>query len=84
MATPLQRPEAFTERKSLTDEEAKALDVDSKKRTLASERLAIELPNEVGDYNAAFKEDSRSALPTTLFHHHGPQGRKTAALHAGS
>src|SRR6266404_513118 len=62
-ATPLQRPQALAAKEFLTDEEAKALEVDSRQRTLASDRQAIERPKEVGDYNAAFKEDARWALP---------------------
>src|SRR5437016_1322657 len=62
-ATPLERPQAFAGREFLTDEEAKALEQTSKERVKASDRQASERPGEVGDYNAAFKEDSRWALP---------------------
>ena len=62
-ATPLQRPQALAGKEYLTDEEAKALERASKAQTLASDRQAVEHPKEVGDYNAAFKEDSRWALP---------------------
>ena len=62
-ATPLQRPQALAGKEFLTDAEAKALEVDSRERTLASDRQAVEHPKEVGDYNAAFKEDARWALP---------------------
>ena len=62
-ATPFERPQAFAGREFLTDEEAKALEQTSRERTKASDRQASERPDEVGDYNAAFKEDSRWALP---------------------
>jgi len=62
-ATPLQRPLALAGKEFLTDEEAKAVERASKAQTQASDRQAVERPKEVGDYNAAFKEDSRWALP---------------------
>src|SRR5260370_5252796 len=61
-ATPFERPQAFAGREFLTDEEAKALEQTSRERTKASDRQASERQDEVGDYNAAFKEDSRWAL----------------------
>src|SRR5258708_3431600 len=62
-ATPFERPQAFAGREFLTDDEAKALERTSRERVKASDRQASERPDEVGDYNAAFKEDSRWALP---------------------
>lgn len=59
---PLERPRAFAGREFLSDEEAKALEQQARERTKASDRQAIERPNEIGDYNAAFKEDSRWAM----------------------
>ncbi len=56
---PLERPQANAGREFLTDDEAKALEQSSRERTKAADRQAIERPNEVGDYNAAFKEDSK-------------------------
>ena len=58
-AIPLERPPAFAGREFLTDEEAKAVEQGSRARTLAADRQAVEKPNEVGDYNAAFKEDAK-------------------------
>ena len=40
----------------------KNLEGESKQRTLASDRQKVDRPNEVGDYNAIFKEDGRFAL----------------------
>ena len=58
-AIPLERPPAFAGREFLTDEEAKTVQQGSRDRTLAADRQAVEKPNEVGDYNAAFKEDAK-------------------------
>jgi hypothetical protein len=58
-AIPLERPEAYAGREFLTDDEAKAVEQGSRERTLAADRQATERPNEVGDYNAAFKEDAK-------------------------
>ena len=62
-ATPLERPVALATKEFLTDEEAKRLEIESRDRTRASDRQKTERPNEVGDYNAIFKEDGRWALP---------------------
>ena len=62
-ATPLQRPQALAGKEFLTDEEAKAVEQASRERTKAADRQKYERPNEVGDYNAVFLEDSRWALP---------------------
>jgi hypothetical protein len=56
---PLERFQAYAGREFLTDDEAKDLEQSSRARTKAADRQAIERPNEVGDYNAAFKEDSK-------------------------
>lgn len=62
-ATPLERPTALATKEFLTDEEAKLLENESRDRTRASDRQKTDRPNEVGDYNAIFKEDGRWALP---------------------
>ena len=59
---PLERPQALAGREFLTDEEAKDLEKNSHERTKASDFQAKQRPDEVGDYNAAFKEDTRWAL----------------------
>ena len=59
---PLERPESFAGREFLTDDEAKTLERNSRERTRASDLQASQRPNEVGDYNAVFKEDSRWAM----------------------
>jgi len=61
--TPLERPPALAAKEFLTDDEARVLEKDARERTRASDRQASERPGEVGDYNAAFKEDSKWALP---------------------
>jgi hypothetical protein len=60
---PLERPQALAGKEFLTDDEARALEKNSRERTKASDFQASQRPGEVGDYNAAFKEDSRWALP---------------------
>lgn len=60
--TPFERPAALAGKEFITDEEAKALEKQARDRTHASDRQAIERPNEIGDYNAAFKEDGRWAM----------------------
>src|SRR5207244_10642330 len=61
--TPLERPLALAGKEFVTDDEARILEKDARERTRASDRQASERPGEVGDYNAAFKEDSKWALP---------------------
>jgi hypothetical protein len=61
--TPLERPPALAGKEFLTEDEARVLERDARERTKASDRQASERPGEVGDYNAAFKEDSKWALP---------------------
>src|SRR5207244_6315136 len=58
-ATPFERPQAFAGREFLTDDEVRALERESRERTKASDSQVTQRPGEVGDYNAAFKEDSR-------------------------
>jgi hypothetical protein len=62
-ATPLERPAALASKEFLSDEEAKRVEIESRDRTRASDRQKTDRPNEVGDYNAIFKEDGRWALP---------------------
>jgi hypothetical protein len=62
-ATPLERPGTLAGKEFQSDEEAKLLETESRERTKASDRQKTERPNEVGDYNAIFKEDGRWALP---------------------
>jgi len=62
-ATPFQRPENLASKEFLSDEEAKKLEVESRERTKASDLQKIQRPNEIGDYNAVYKEDGRWALP---------------------
>ncbi len=59
---PLERPEAFAGKEFVTEDEARVLEREARERTRASDRQATERPGEVGDYNAAFKEDSKWAL----------------------
>ena len=59
---PLERPAALAGKEFVTEDEARALESEARERTRASDRQAIERPGEVGDYNAAFKEDSKWAL----------------------
>src|SRR6266700_341389 len=63
-ATPFERPQAFAGREFLTDDEVRALERESRERTKASDSQATQRPGEVGDYNAAFKEDSRWIVST--------------------
>lgn len=63
-ATPFERPQAFAGREFLTDEEARALEKESRERTRASDFQVQQRPHEIGDYNAAFKEDSRWVVST--------------------
>ena len=63
-ATPFERPQAFGGREFLTDQEARALEKESRERTLASDFQVQQRPHEVGDYNAAYKEDSRWVVST--------------------
>ena len=60
---PLERPAALAGKEFLTEDEARVLEREARERTRASDRQASERPGEVGDYNAAFKEDSKWALP---------------------
>jgi len=60
---PLERPAALAGKEFVTEDEARAQEKEARERTRASDRQAIERPGEVGDYNAAFKEDSKWALP---------------------
>ena len=60
---PLERPAALAGKEFVTEDEARALEREARERTRASDRQASERPGEVGDYNAAFKEDSKWALP---------------------
>ena len=60
---PLERPAALGGKEFVTEDEARAQEKEARERTRASDRQAIERPGEVGDYNAAFKEDSKWALP---------------------
>src|SRR2546425_12631663 len=59
---PLERPLALAGKEFVTDDEARILEKDARERTKASDRQASERPGEVGDYNAAFKEDAKWAL----------------------
>jgi len=59
---PLERPAALAGKEFVSADEARALEREASERTRASDRQAIERPSEVGDYNAAFKEDSKWAL----------------------
>jgi hypothetical protein len=61
--TPLERPAALAGKEFVTGDEARVLEREARERTRASDRQASERPNEVGDYNAVFKEDSKWALP---------------------
>src|SRR5881296_3184693 len=63
-ATPFERPQAFAGREFLTDDEVRALERESRERTKASDSQVTQRPGEVGDYNAAFKEDSRWIVST--------------------
>src|SRR5262249_7856788 len=59
---PLERPAALAGKEFVSADEARALEREARERTRASDRQAVERPSEVGDYNAAFKEDSKWAL----------------------
>ena len=63
-ATPFERPQALAGREFLTDDEVRALERESRERTKASDSQVTQRPGEVGDYNAAFKEDSRWIVST--------------------
>ena len=63
-ATPFERPQALAGREFLADDEVRALERESRERTKASDSQVTQRPGEVGDYNAAFKEDSRWIVST--------------------
>jgi len=61
-ATPFERPKNLASKEFYTAEEARKLEQESNERTRASDNQKVTRPNEIGDYNAAFKEDGRFAL----------------------
>jgi hypothetical protein len=62
-ATPFQRPPALAGKEFVTDEEAKTFERNARNGALAQDRAAIDRPKELGNYNSAFLETSRWALP---------------------